>query len=80
MEVAAMVRKPEQELPASEINSNLRQSLLPRIKNVRGAGAETEGTGADDLIGRLSGARENRRARQVFEWEKTRRFMERDSA
>lgn len=28
---------------------------------------------ADDLIGSLSESYENRRARQVFEWEKTRR-------
>ena len=33
----------------------------------------------DDLVARLADARENRRARQAFEWEKARRRAERQA-
>lgn len=61
----------------SEIGELLKYAAaLERIRNADTSPEAIAQTSEDDLLILLSAARENRRARQVFEWESVRRRAE----
>ena len=72
-----MVKRTRQTIAADIDKLNEQETLavvnyISQILSNRSA-KQTDSTMTDDLIASLSERRENRRARQVFEWEKTRR-------
>ena len=72
-----MVKRTRQTIAADIDKLNEQETLavvnyISQILSNRSA-KQTDSTMTDDLIASLSERRENRRARQVFEWEKVRR-------
>lgn len=61
-------------------DSEIRELLnhLAMIESIRQSSAPVS-SGEDDIVAGLADARENRRARQAFEWEKARRRAERQA-
>ncbi|HQU85119.1 MAG TPA: hypothetical protein PKY59_18410 [Pyrinomonadaceae bacterium] len=60
----------------NKLNENETIAVLDYISEIltnRTATLKSKENSTDDLINSLSNAYENKRARQVFEWEKTRR-------